>query len=115
MNRAEMNAFWGLLAGLRPMNKEYLQSNEVRRAWALAMEPYPFAAAKEALLACCREVGYWPLVSEVVSRIPAGQRPPPPPAQGEDARARRMKRDLELLKREASRKRPPDPWTERKD
>lgn len=104
MNRAEMQEFWDLMAGLRPLNKEYLQSREVQRAWALAMKPYPLQAAQEALLACCREVSYWPLVSEVISRIPEDQRPTPPPSSGETARAKRMREDLERLKA------PTDDW-----
>lgn len=100
MNSAEMAKFWGLMAGLRPMNKEHLQNNEIKRAWALALKPYSFQAAQKALLACCREVSYWPLVSEVISRIPEDQRPVPPPTLGEAARVRRMRNDLERLKRE---------------
>lgn len=62
------------------------------------MKPYPFRAAKEALLACCREIDYWPLVSEVISRIPEDQRPAPPLSSGEAARAKRMREDLKRLK-----------------
>lgn len=104
MNSAEMREFWGLMAGLRPMNRDYLQSDEIKRAWALALKPYPFQAAKEALLACCREIDYWPLVSEVISRIPEDQRPAPPSTLGEEARAKRMREDLARLKAECARR-----------
>lgn len=98
MDKAEMKAFWSLLSGLRPLNSEYLGNKDVQRAWALALKPYSYQAAKEALLTCCREVNFWPLVSEVVSRIPEDQRPPQPPAQSNRSRNDRMLRDLERLK-----------------
>lgn len=104
MNSVEMKEFWGLMAGLRPMNKDYLQNDEIKRAWALALKPYPFRAVRDALLSCCREGSYWPLVSEVVSRIPEEQRPASPPTSGESARAKRMREDLERLKQEALKK-----------
>lgn len=104
MTRGEMTEFWGLLAGLRPMNRDYLQNDEIKRAWALALRPYPFPAVREALLETCRVVNYWPLVSEVISRIPEDQRPDPPPTAGESARNRRMREDLERLKREAAKR-----------
>lgn len=107
MDKAEMKAFWSLLSGLRPLNSEYLESRDVQRAWALALKPYSYQAAKEALLACCREVNFWPLVSEVVSRIPEEQRPPQPPPKHDKTRAERMRRDLEQLKADLSRRETP--------
>ncbi len=102
MTRGEMTEFWSLLAGLRPMNRDYLQSNEIKRAWALALQPYPFTAVKKALLETCREVNYWPLVSEVISRLPAPE--PSKDAEPADtwatpARKARVKADLQRLKR----------------
>lgn len=98
MTRSDMEEFWSLLSGLRPMNRDYLQSDEIKRAWALALKPYPLTAVKKALIETCREVNYWPLVSEVISRIPEDQRPAPPPSSGEAARAKRMREDLQRLK-----------------
>lgn len=98
MTRSDMEEFWSLLSGLRPMNRDYLQSDEIKRAWALALKPYPLTAVKKALIETCREVNYWPLVSEVISRIPEDQRPAPPPSSGEAARAKRMREDLKRLK-----------------
>lgn len=104
MTRSDMEEFWSLLSGLRPMNRDYLQSDEIKRAWALALKPYPLTAVKKALIETCREVSYWPLVSEVLSRLPAPAQPDETrDAYEAPARKARIKRDLERLKKERER------------
>lgn len=105
MTQSDMREIWSLLAGLRPMNRDYLQSDEIMRAWALALQPYPITAVKKALLETCREVNYWPLVSEVVSRIPPSVSPEVPREETADpwatpARKARIKADLARLKQD---------------
>ena len=104
MTRSDMEEFWSLLSGLRPMNRDYLQSDEIKRAWALALKPYPLTAVKKALIETCREVNYWPLVSEVLSHLPATAQPTEArDAYEAPARKARIKRDLERLKKERER------------
>lgn len=69
MDSNDVKKLWALLAELYPRQKQ-AETKERLAAWALAMEPYDYDAIKTAALAHARKSDYYPSVSEIVANLP---------------------------------------------
>ena len=69
MEKADVKKLWALLAELYPRQKQ-TETKERLGAWAMALEPFDYAAIREAALAHARKCDYYPSISEITANLP---------------------------------------------
>ena len=68
MEANDVKRLWALLAELYPRQRQ-AATRERLAAWTLALEPYDYAAIREAALVHARACAYYPSVSELTERV----------------------------------------------